>query len=45
MEKKPLGLEGGALKKLRGAMVKDITLAHIYIEMLLKKQQSFLNSS
>ncbi len=32
-----LGLELDALKKLRGAMVKDITLAHIYIEKLFKK--------
>ncbi len=33
MEKKPLGLK----QKLRGAMVKDVTLAHIYIEKLFKK--------
>ncbi len=32
-----LGLERDALKKLRGAMVKDITLVHIYIEKLFKK--------
>ncbi len=37
MEKKPLGLKRDVLKKLRGAMVKDVTLAHIYIEKLFKK--------
>ncbi len=39
------GLECDALKKLRGAMVKDVTLVHIYIDKLLKKQQNFVNSS
>ncbi len=33
------------MEKLRGAMVKDVHLAHIYIEKLIKKQQSFVNSS
>ncbi len=33
------------LQKLRGAMVKDITLAHIYTEKLFKKQQSFVHHS
>ncbi len=31
-------------KKLRGAMVKDVHLENIYIEKLIKKQQSFVNS-
>ncbi len=39
------GLERDALKKLQGSMVKDVTLVHIYIEKLFKKQQSFVNSS
>ncbi len=33
------------LQKLRGAMVEDITLAHIYTEKLFKKQQSFVHHS
>ncbi len=32
-------------KKLRGTMVKDVHLAHIYIEKLIKKQRSFVKSS
>ncbi len=43
--RRSLGLERDALKKLRGALVKYITLAHIYIEKLFKKQQSFVNNS
>ncbi len=31
-------------KKLRGAMVKDVHLENIYIEKLIKKQRSFVNS-
>ncbi len=39
------GHDRDALKKLQGAMVKDVTLVHIYIEKLFKKQQSFVNRS
>ncbi len=31
------------LKKLRGAMVKDVHLEHIHIEKLIKKQRSFVS--